>query len=135
MEVTSSMLADAAAVAGGKLYVHGGGWDSISVESLPAVHPSMAVVWVFQVEYAEALQDIPFSVELVDEDNASLDVRLEAVINVGHPPGSRPGAPTFMPLQWTLPLLNLPRAGGYRFRICVGENELASVPFRVIQRR
>jgi hypothetical protein len=135
MEVTSAMLADAAAVAGGKLYVHGGGWDSISVESLPAVHPSMAVVWVFRVEYAEALQDIPCSVELVDEDGASLDVRLEAVINVGHPPGSRPGAPTFMPLQWTLNLLNLPRAGGYRFRICVGENELASVPFRVIQRR
>jgi hypothetical protein len=135
MEVTSSMLADAAAVAGGKLYVHGGGWDSISVESLPAVHPSMAVVWMFRVEYAEALQDIPISVELVDEDDASLDVRLEAVVNVGHPPGSRPGAPTFMPLQWTLTLLNLPRAGGYRFRIYAGEDELASVPFRVIQRR
>jgi hypothetical protein len=129
------MLADAAAVAGGKLYVHGGGWDSISVESLPAVHPSMAVVWVFRVEYAEALQDIPISVELVDEDDAPLDVRLEAVVNVGHPPGSRPGAPTFMPLQWTLTLLDLPHAGGYRFRICAGEDELASVPFRVIQRR
>jgi hypothetical protein len=34
-----------------------------------------------------------------------------------------------------LPLLILPRVGGYRFRIRIEDRELVSVPFRVIQRR
>jgi hypothetical protein len=135
MDVTAAMLADAAAVQGGKLYIHGGGWNAISVESLPVTHPSMAFAWVFRVEYAEALQDIQFVVELLDEDDTPLDPRLEAAINVGHPPGSRRGDPTFVPFQWTLPLLTLPRVGGYRFRIRIEDRELVSVPFRVIQRR
>jgi hypothetical protein len=134
MDLTAALLADAAAVHGGKLYIHGGGWDSISVESVPATHPSMALTLILRIEYTEALQDIPFLVEFLDEDDAPLGPRLEATINVGHPPGSRPGAPTFMPFQWTLTMLSLPRPGGYRFRICTGETELGSVPFRVIQR-
>lgn len=134
MNLTSGMLADAADVQGGKLYIHGGGWDSISVESVPATHPSMALTLIIRIEYAEALKDIPFLVELLDEDDAPLGPRLEATINVGHPPGSRPGAPTFLPFQWTLTMLSLPRSGGYRFRIRTGETELGSVPFRVIQR-
>jgi hypothetical protein len=134
MDLTTAMLADAAVVESGKFYIHGGGWDSISVESLPATHPTLALALILRIEYAEALQDIPFSVELLDEDNVPLGPRLEAMINVGHPPGSRPGAPTFMPLQWTLNMVTLPRAGGYRFRISTGENQLGSVPFRVIHR-
>jgi hypothetical protein len=135
MKITAAMLADAATVQQGKLYIHGGGWDAISVESLPATQPSMALAWIFRVEYAEALQDIPFIVDLLDEDDTPLDLRLEAAINVGHPPGSRPGDPTFVPFQWTLNLLPLPQAGGYRFRIRVEERELASIPFRVVHRR
>ncbi len=135
MDVTAAMLADAAIVQQGKLYIHGGGWDSISVEALPATQPSMALAWIFRVEYAEALQEIPFAVELLDEDNAPLDLRLEASINVGHPPGSRRGDPAFVPFQVTLPLLTLPRFGGYRFSIHTEERELASVPFKVVQRR
>ena len=129
------MLADAATVQQGKLYIHGGGWDAISVESLPVIHPSMAFAWMFRVEYAVALRDIRFVVELLDEDDALLDPRLEAAINVGHPPGSRLGDPTSVPFQWTLPLLTLPRLGGYRFRIRIEDRELVSVPFRVVQRR
>jgi hypothetical protein len=135
MHLTTAMLADAATVERGKLFVHGAGWDSIFVETFPATHPSMAVVLIVQVEYSEALQDIPFLIELLDEDDAEMGPRLEAVINVGHPPGSRPGAPTLVPLQWTLQLLTLDRAGGYRFRVSADPHELGSVPFRVAQRR
>ncbi len=134
MDLTTAMLADAAVVQAGKLYIHGGGWDSISVEALPATHPTFALVLILRIEYAEALQNIPFSAELLDEDNVSLGPRLEAVINVGHPPGSRPGAPTFMPIQWTLNMVELPHAGGYQFRVSTGEKQLGSVPFRVIHR-
>jgi hypothetical protein len=129
------MLADAAVVQGGKLYIHGGGWDTLWVETLPATQPAMAFAWIFELEDAEALEELRFVVELLDEDDAPTGPRLEAALNAGHPPGSRPGAPVFIPLQWTLNLVELPRAGGYRVRIHVGERELASVPFRVVQRR
>jgi hypothetical protein len=134
MKLTTAMLADAAVVESGKLYVHGGGWDSISVQSVPSTHPTMALALIIRIEYAEALKDLPLSMELLDEDDTPAGPRLEATINVGHPPKSRLGAPTFLPVQWTLPMLELPRAGGFRFRICSGETELGSVPFRVIDR-
>jgi hypothetical protein len=135
MKVTTAMLADAAVVQGGKLYIHGGGWDTLWVETLPATQPAMAFAWIFQVEYSEALEEIRFVVELLDEDEAPTGSRLEAALNAGHPPGSRRGAPVFIPLQWTLNLVEFPHAGGYRIRVSVGERELASVPFRVIQRK
>jgi hypothetical protein len=135
MKVPTAMLADAAVVQGGKLYIHGGGWDTLWVETLPATQPAMAFAWIFELEDAEALEELRFVVELLDEDDAPTGPRLEAALNAGHPPGSRPGAPVFIPLQWTLNLVELPRAGGYRVRIHVGERELASVPFRVVQRR
>jgi hypothetical protein len=134
MKVTTAMLADAAVVQGGKLYIHGGGWDALWVETLPATQPAMAFAWIFQVEYGEALKEIRFVVDLVDEDDTPAGPRLEAALNAGHPPGSRPGAPVFIPLQWTLNLIEFAHAGGYRVRLSVGDRELASVPFRVIQR-
>jgi hypothetical protein len=135
MNVTAAMLADAAVVQGGKLYIHGGGWDSIRVEALPAMQPTMAIAWIFRIEYSEALEEISVVVELLDEDDTAIGPRLEATLTAGHPPGSRAGAPIFVPLQWTLTQVELPAAGGYRFRIWVGDRELASVPFRVLQHR
>jgi hypothetical protein len=56
------------AASGGKLYIHGGGWDTLWVETLPATQPAMAFAWIFQVEYSEALEEIRFVIELLDED-------------------------------------------------------------------
>jgi hypothetical protein len=61
MHLTSAMLADAAVVERGKLYVHGGGWDSISVDVFPAAHPTLAVVLIVQLEYFEAERDLDVS--------------------------------------------------------------------------
>ncbi len=44
--LTTAMLADAAQVQGGKLFVLGGGFDTISAQSLPVVHRSLAVALV-----------------------------------------------------------------------------------------
>jgi hypothetical protein len=135
MNVTAAMLADAAVVQGGKLYIHGGGWDSIWVETLPATHPTMALAWILRIEYSEALEEIALVVEMLDEDDTTSGPRLDVGLTAGHPPGSRRGAPIFVPLQWTLTQVELSRTGGYRFRICEGDRELASVPFHVLQKR
>jgi hypothetical protein len=131
MEVTTAMLADAATVEKGKLFIHGGGWDTIDVGTTPATHPTMALVLIFRIEYDEALTDILIVIELLDEDDKPLPLRIEGKINVGHPPRSRRGMPTFHPLAMTFNLLTFDHEGGYRFRVSTGDIELASVPLRV----
>lgn len=125
------MLADAASVEGGKLFVHGGAWDGIYVRNFPAVHPTMALVLVFRIEYDEALNDIPIVIELLDEDDRPAGQRIEGTLNAGHPPGTRRGTPTFHPLQVSFPMLEFSHEGGYRFKVTLGERQVASVPFQV----
>jgi hypothetical protein len=131
MQVTTAMLADAASVERGKLFIHGGGWDNIDVGSIPATHPTMALVLILQIDYSEALADIPIVIELLDEDDKPLELRLEGKINAGHPPRTRRGTPTFHPLALPFNMLTFQHEGGYRFKVTSGDNELASIPFRV----
>jgi hypothetical protein len=131
MEVTTAMLADAARVESGKLFIHGGGWDTIKVGTIPATHPTMTLVLIFRIEYDEALADIPLVIDLLDEDDKPLGPRIEGVINTGHAPRTKRGAPTFQPLAMTFNMVPFPHEGGYRFRVASGDNELASVPFWV----
>ena len=131
MRVTAALLADAAAVERGKLYIHGGGWDTIHAISVPTTHPTMSVAILFRFEYSEALNDIPILIELLDEDENPLGPRVEGTVNVGHPPRSKPGAPIFVPQAITITMLQLPKSGGYQFRITSADRELATVPFMV----
>jgi hypothetical protein len=131
MDATTAMLADAASVEGGKLFVHGGAWDTIYVAAIPAAHPTMALVLVFRIGYDEALNDIPITIELIDEDDQPFGPRIQGIINAGHPPRSRRGVPTFHPLAMPFPLLHFEHEGGYRFRISSTDGEIASVPFQV----
>jgi len=125
------MLADAARVEGGKLYVHGGGWDRITTADFPATHPTLAVVLVFQIEYDEALTDIPVSVIMDTEDGKTLGPRMDGMITAGHPPGTKRGVPTFHPLAITMNGLQFESAGRYQFRVVSGEDELVRIPFTV----
>lgn len=127
------MLADAATVENGKLYVHGGAWSVINARELPVTHPTMALALVFRVEYTEALEDHPIAIELLDEDDRSLGPRIDGVIHVGHPPRMRPGTPSFVPQAIRFNMLRLEHEGGYRFRVAVHDEEVASVPFRVLR--
>lgn len=132
MELVAAMIADAAVVERGKLYIHGGGWDTIASATFPAVHPGLALALLLRIEYAEALKDIPIMIELVDEDDHPLSVKIEGKVNVGHAPGTKPGQPIFVPQAITLNGLQLPKEGSYSFRITSGSRHLGSVVFRVI---
>ena len=54
MELLSAMVADAATAFNGKLYVHGGGWDSLVVREFPADHPAMALALILSADSSEA---------------------------------------------------------------------------------
>jgi hypothetical protein len=132
MELTTALLADAASVDNGKLYVHGGAWTVINAADLPVTHPSIALALVFRVEYTEALENHQVAVELLDEDDQPLGPRVEGTIQVGHPPGTRPGTPASVPQALRFNLITFQREGGYRFRVLTDGRELASIPFRLV---
>ena len=75
MQMTSAMLADAAQVQGGKLYVLGGGFDTILTRSLPAVQRGLALVMVASVDPSERHQDLELFISLLDEDGKAIGLQ------------------------------------------------------------
>ena len=92
MKVEWLILADAAQVIGGKLYLLGGGWDRLTVNSEFPVEQRLAVAASFLVDWNETNERQPVVIEVTDADNSSL-LRLGAEIEVGRPPGIPAGQP------------------------------------------
>jgi hypothetical protein len=131
MRITTAMVADAATVADGKLYVHGGGWDSISTTAVPTTHPSMAVALVVEAEWSETHVERDLHVALFDEDDHPLGIGAVGKLSFGHPPGLTHGSPVIQPLAITFAGTNFPRVGRYFFKVTIDEEEFARIRFAV----
>jgi|GEM_PF-1937959 hypothetical protein len=130
MKLQSAMLADAARVAEAKLYVFGGQWDRIYAHSFPATHAALTVVLVIEVSYSEALTDHRLRVALM-RDGVPLGPEARGVINVGHAPGTTPGAPSYVPI--TLPFTGIvfERPGRFEWVVSINEEPVGSIPLEV----
>ena len=133
MKLTSAMLADAAQVQSGKLFVLGGGFDTISVRALPATHLSVSLAMVAEVRPDERHQDLDLQVELVDEDGAELGLVAKGKLRVGAPPNLPPGSPSLVPIVSPFHNVTFPEAKGYAFVVSVNDTELTRVRFRVVK--
>ena len=125
------MLADAAAVLDGKLYIHGGGWDQLASPRLPFTVPNVALVLVIEHEWDETHTDMELQVQIYDEDGKPTRFGAIGTIRVGRPIMAKPGAPVSNPLVLTFPNLTVQRTGRYIFRVQVNGEEIGSVPFSV----
>jgi hypothetical protein len=134
------LLADAAQMADGKLYVIGGGWDTIKNPALPSA-------LILRVGVAWDASNVKHTVELVleDEDGRQVmapspdgghaPVKLDGVFEVGRPVG----VPAGMWLNTTLTLTigSLPLQAGKRYVWRLSINHQSeddwSLPFMVAQ--
>ncbi len=130
MKLQSAMLADAARVAEAKLYVFGGQWDRIYAHSFPATHAGLTVVLVIEVSYAEALTDHQLRVALM-RDGELIGPEARGLINVGHAPGTSPGAPSYVPITLPFQDLRFDRPGRYEWVITLNDEPVGSVPLEV----
>ena len=91
VEVEWLILADAAQVVGNKLYLLGGGWDRLTVNSGSSVNRSFAVSVSVKVPWNETNQKHSVEVEVVTEDPATEQpkslVKVPSQLEVGRPPG------------------------------------------------
>lgn len=132
MRITSAMLADSAQVHAGKLFVLGGGFDTIRTRTVPAVHKALAVVMIAEVTPGERETNLAIEVTLMDEDMQPLGPRASGNLRVGDTPSHRPGQSSVVPLAIPFFDLRFPREQGYVFRVSHQEEELTRIPFTVL---
>jgi hypothetical protein len=124
------MLADAARVADNKLYVFGGQWDRIYTHNFPAMHAGLTVVLVIEVSYAEALMDHHLKVALMS-DGAPVGPEARGVINVGHAPGTTPGAPSYVPIALPFEQIQFNMAGRYEWVVSLNDEPVGFIPLEI----
>ena len=118
---------------GSKLYLMGGGWDTMNVPDAPANVRITAVAGI-RVEWDETNVSLPVVVR-VDDDDAQEVFRLDGQMNVGRPPQLLAGTSQLSQMTFVLQL-QLKALGGYRVSLAVGPEDRQvrrSVPFRLVK--
>lgn len=95
MEVEWLILADSAQVVGNKLYLLGGGWDQLVINTGFPVEQRCAIALSVRVPWNETNQKHTLEVEVVSEDPQTEApeslLKVGAQFEVGRPPGIPPG--------------------------------------------
>ena len=123
------ILADAAEVVGGKLYLLGGGWDRLTVHSQPA-KKNLAVALALRVPWRDTNRQHAFQIDMTDEDGAQI-VSVNGVSEVGRPDGLPPGQPQLVQLVVNFNV-TFERLATYIITARVNDSEERSVRFNIV---
>ena len=129
MECEWLILADGAQVVGGKLYVLGGGWETLaSAQGFPFSR-TLAIAVAFSVPWNETNQRHQIEIEIADEDGGPL-AKLEGPLEVGRPPGIPIGRPQRIQLAFDAEL-KFVKQGTYVITVRVEGQESRRLSFHV----
>lgn len=128
------LLCDYAEELNGKLYVMGGGWSRNFTPGQPS---NMALAIKLTIPWNEANRPYDINVRLVDDNHDPVrneegkDIEIVGKVEVGRPPGIRPGSNLDSALALTFAgLILLP--GTYVWELLIDSKVLESTPFDVI---
>jgi Family of unknown function (DUF6941) len=133
--VDVALLADAVQAVRGKLFVLGGGWDTLWVRNFPARHPSLAIGLRLRVPTSWGAEVLKLSVELQNADGAPMlphplshDIRLPSTPQT-------PAATDFGLIRsFTFNNLVFSAEGSYSFVISVDGEPVSRLRFAVRRR-
>ena len=131
MKVEWLILADAAQVVGNKLYLMGGGWDVLTVNSGFPVQRHFAIAASFRVPWNETNQRHDFEIEIATEDGETVG-KMQGHFEVGRPPGIRLGQDQRTQIAAEMDL-RLKSAGTYVIMARVQGHEEERVAFNVVE--
>lgn len=136
MQVDYMVLADAAAVAEGKSYIHGAGWDNIVTRVLPTTLIA-AVAILVRIPWAETNEEHVIGLDILDADGHSILPKdpgpLRGKLNVGRPAHIEAGEDQVMSFAISLNGTVIERVGRYVIVLELDGKESARAPFRVKQ--
>jgi len=135
--VDVALLADAVQAVRGKLFILGGGWDTLWVHQFPARHPSLAIGLRLRVPVSWASEVLKLSVDLQDADGHPLlprplshDIKLPTQSQ--HPPNATDFG---LIRSFTFNNLMFEREDAYSFVISVDGEPVSRLRFTVRARR
>lgn len=113
------LLADAAQVAEGKLYILGGGWTDTGPNPAP-----MAIAIKIDIPWDETNRRHRWELTLVNEDSKPImvgdkPIGLSGEFEAGRPPGHRVGTPISLPLAISLGPLPIPPGQRYIWKLYI----------------
>jgi hypothetical protein len=128
------LLADAAQVNQGKLYVMGGGWDRLQFPKYPA-SMFVGVALGVRVPWAETNRKHRFRVRAVPSDGGKELLKLEGEFEVGRPPGTPAGMSQLFQVAVQGPL-QVPAPGSYLLEGVVDDGAARRVtPFIALHKK
>lgn len=129
--VDVALLADSVQAVRGKLFILGGGWDTLWVRSFPARHPSLAIGLRLRIPTSWGGDAIRLAVELQDADGSPVFPQpLTQQIRI--PSGSDPETTDLgLVRSFTFNNLVFAREGSYSFVISVDNEPVSRLRFRV----
>jgi hypothetical protein len=128
------LLCDAAHAVGGKLYVLGGGW-SLLTKVQPTANMALAVK--LSVPWSRSNERIQMEAVLITDQGDEVmqhpdkPIRAEGQLELGRPPGLRPGTPLDATFVLNFEGIDL-GVGGYVWELRVDGAVAARVPFQVV---
>ena len=123
------ILADHADVVGGKLYINGGGWDRLTVNTGFPLLQNCAIAAAFEVPWTETNQRHNVEIEITTGDGAQL-AKVAGQLEVGRPAGIPPGQSQRAQLAGQL-VLRLDGPGTYEVIARIEGQEDTRVHFNV----
>lgn len=115
------LLADSVQAVGGKLYILGGGW------SITGPTAASGLAMHIEVPWDQANLRHPWKLELLDADGNPVlvqerPVAFQGEIEVGRPPGLKPGTPIGVPIAINIGPLPLEPGSRFEWRLSIDGN-------------
>jgi hypothetical protein len=134
MQIDYLILADSVAVAEGKHYIHGGGWDTLFALSFPVVHPVLGVAARLRVPSEETGQQFAVEVDVqgVEDGSSILPEPLRGIVNAEQPPHVPPDRDLLLHLALSFTNLQFESPGPYNIILRVDGQPLAESQFNVL---
>lgn len=127
MRVEFVMVADAAQVVAGKLYVLGGAWDQFRSTSFPTQMPVAIVASVLAESATDTGKPISVNLLVADEQGVPVMPEIQVQVQIERAEGSRPPYRVLVPTNAVVPI---PREGRYTAQVTAGDS-VNSVHFDV----
>jgi hypothetical protein len=137
VQIDYLILADAAVVAEGKHYIHGGGWDTLHAPSFPVTHPALAVAFRVRMPWQDMATSHSLELDVVDSEGRSIlpdpPGPPQGSISVERSPHLLPGDDQVLPLVFNIMNLQITRAGSHAVVLRVDSLEMARARFQIKQ--
>lgn len=128
MQIDYAFLCDAAAESGGKVHAIGIGFERITVQRLPAVHPRAVAVVRFGFTRSDAGPHT-FRLRVLNADGADVAPPVEGQINLTLGEDADRGKANMI---MDLVQMDLQTAGPHEVSVTVDGQELVALPFEVV---